>query len=513
MILERRVPGATTLDAPAIVLDPATGQFLVAWRSGTTEMLQWSRSSGAQVLGGAGQPEYNWAPAQPVALAVSDLGPTLAGFAGRAWIAWKAPGPIGQIMVSSNHGTIWTLPMPAGAAASDHAPCLAATDTALFLFWKAGIGDGAVLWSKSTDGQIWTPAQELPGSGTDQSPSACVGEGTLYVAWKGLNGDTRVHWALSSNGATWSAPAAVPNVATNATPAIASAPFTTMELVYRGSTDATAIWRTSVTNPAANLWETPTQVPTVATSASPSLASLSLLMAWTGLRNNLYVGPLQLLGNSSPPTTDAQTYRFTLGGFQIAQTRALHSDTDYASFTVAVGSKALTPQNKAMGALNNGNYTVGLTIDATVADNQPAVVSYAIVNAGHAPLTGIENDLVAAGTALAEEVASEIESAVLEGVFDGSVPVTVFEQAVPMIGSALKELADWLVQQLVDVLTVNCDGPVAAAAHGFAGQDLRAATASDRIMSSIEVNIGTPTPFGCNSVNSLYTVEWSVCTV
>jgi hypothetical protein len=61
----------------------------------------------------------------------------------------------------------------------------------------------------------------------------------------------------------------------------------------------------------------------------------------------------------------ATQFTFTLDSFQITDTRPLHKDTDYVSFTLVVnpqGGKG-KPQRlkKSMGDLNNGTFPVNLS--------------------------------------------------------------------------------------------------------------------------------------------------------
>jgi hypothetical protein len=98
-------------------------------------------------------------------------------------------------------------------------------------------------------------------------------------------------------------------------------------------------------------------------------------------------------------------YTFSLDSFQIRNTRARHEDTDYAAFTVMVGNGPPQTLQKAMGNLNNGTFSVGLSIGPVpIAAYQPVVMNYLILNSGHqseadidATLTKVANYLAGAG--------------------------------------------------------------------------------------------------------------------
>ena len=78
-------------------------------------------------------------------------------------------------------------------------------------------------------------------------------------------------------------------------------------------------------------------------------------------------------------------YTFTLNFFKITDTRSLHSDTDFVSISVALGSKPpINPAPKSVGDLNNGTYQVNMSIpDITAADTDAVAFTYAIVNSRH----------------------------------------------------------------------------------------------------------------------------------
>ena len=80
----------------------------------------------------------------------------------------------------------------------------------------------------------------------------------------------------------------------------------------------------------------------------------------------------------------------------------------------------------------------------------------------------------------------------------------------PVVGTILGAAAGWLVGHLVDMLTANCDGPVAAEQPAFTGIDLWNRTqTSSRLITHTTFHPGIDSSTGCGS-NSEYLVTWSI---
>ncbi len=202
-------------------------------------------------------------------------------------------------------------------------------------------------------------------------------------------------------------------------------------------------------------------------------------------------------------------YTFRLDNFRIDNTRSRHEDTDFVSVSLAVGARPPQTQSRAMGDLNNGTFDVGLVFDnISVADNETAVFTYAIVNSGHTDPSAAENILMQATAKVAQVGAQAAATAVGEaiGVAAGAAIGTA---ALPVIGTALGALAGWLVGEAGNLIFTNCDGAVAAGMHPLTGAQLRAATAGGNALQQSDDNPGTDSNSGCGS-NSQYIVNWSV---
>jgi hypothetical protein len=120
----------------------------------------------------------------------------------------------------------------------------------------------------------------------------------------------------------------------------------------------------------------------------------------------------------------------------------LATDTDYVSFAVTAGNGRPQVQNKSMGDLGKGVFSVGLTFgDVAVADREPVIVSYLIMNHGGPPAQ-IDSYLEGTVTQLADAGAKAAASAIGSGL--GTLAgATIGGAVVPILGSALGALAGW----------------------------------------------------------------------
>jgi hypothetical protein len=180
-------------------------------------------------------------------------------------------------------------------------------------------------------------------------------------------------------------------------------------------------------------------------------------------------------------------FSFNLDFFQTTETRSLHEDTDYVSFTLAVNGVSTTLV-KSMGDLNNGVHTVNLSFNnISVNPSDSVVLNYLILNAGQV---------------LRVDVEEAMESAAAKLLVDGP------GLNLPQLSSSLKVLADWLTTNLpfVNPPGSGCDGCVAAEQDTFTGTDLAARTANGRFSQST-THPGISSRIGCGG-NSVYIVNW-----
>jgi hypothetical protein len=93
--------------------------------------------------------------------------------------------------------------------------------------------------------------------------------------------------------------------------------------------------------------------------------------------------------------------------------------------------------------------------------------NYLILNAGNASWDDVNGKLHQVGGKLAEEGANAAT-----GSDRPPVGAAVGTAVLPVIGSIIGAIAGWVADQLVGLLTADCDGPVAAEQAAFKGQDL-----------------------------------------
>lgn len=193
-------------------------------------------------------------------------------------------------------------------------------------------------------------------------------------------------------------------------------------------------------------------------------------------------------------------FSFTLDSFQITDTRSLHEDTDYVTFTLVVNPQngVGTPrsQTKKMGDVNNGVHTVNLSFaNVQVNLTDTVMMNYLIVNSGHKDPSQVVSTLESAGTKLLSAGATAV---------GGLLPI-------PELGPALGAVANWLGGQLVSIINANCDGPVAAEQDKFTFNDLMTRTAHGPFSQTTK-HAGTNSPTGCGR-NSAYIVNWHMLEV
>lgn len=208
-------------------------------------------------------------------------------------------------------------------------------------------------------------------------------------------------------------------------------------------------------------------------------------------------------------------YDFSFDSFQITNTRARHTDTDFVTFSVAIGGKEPLTAVKYMGDLNNGTYQPGLVFKGVVVgDGETVVVSYLIVNKGHTTehRSKIEQDLEKAARELGGK-AAQAASAAAVGAASAAIGAALGTAVFPIVGTAIGALTGWLINKGatfgIDLIFANCDGPVAGAVHPFTGAQLRQSTDNGKPLSTRDDTPGTDSPTGCGS-NSHYYVNWSV---
>jgi hypothetical protein len=181
----------------------------------------------------------------------------------------------------------------------------------------------------------------------------------------------------------------------------------------------------------------------------------------------------------TPPPPASYTYTVNFRDIYIRNTRSRHTDTDYATVKIRVGSQ--TKEASAyIGDLNNGPKEFDLTIPNIVipADDTAVVLAISVTNSGHDP--GAE--------ALANAISSILPDAA-DAILPGSGDfVSLFTQAINLPG----------------LLAPNCDGPVIIARTGpFRGADIAALSKAGTWWALMGTDYGYDSAGGCGS-NSNY---------
>ncbi|MBO0951241.1 hypothetical protein [Fibrella forsythiae] len=181
------------------------------------------------------------------------------------------------------------------------------------------------------------------------------------------------------------------------------------------------------------------------------------------------------------------TFNFALDSYKAIRVRSLRKDTNTVGFTVSVvGKGAPITQTKFMGDHGNGSKQVNFFFGSIeVADTDVVRIAYNITNRG-----GSRSETAA----LIEDGLHKLVSTGTSGVLG----------EIPIIGGALKEVADWVVENTWGKIHANCDGPVAVASYSFTGAELRS-----KIGTHTDHHDGIDSAAGCGK-NSIYEVTWRI---
>jgi phospholipase C len=194
-----------------------------------------------------------------------------------------------------------------------------------------------------------------------------------------------------------------------------------------------------------------------------------------------------------------------MDSFSISNTRSRHNDTDYVFLSVTVGANPPVFVQKSMGDVNNGNHSVGLSVEVDIPnDDTPVVFSYLIMNSGHQGDNTRQRAAQAALSTVAEEIIKH------KAITAGAIAVGAI--MVPLVVSGLAAIAGVLAVVEVGLLIfADCDGLVAAGALPFTGSDLIRRTSSGQKITNNTDHPGIDSPDGCGS-NSHYTTACTITT-
>lgn len=189
----------------------------------------------------------------------------------------------------------------------------------------------------------------------------------------------------------------------------------------------------------------------------------------------------------------------------------LESDTDYASASLAIGNWPTETAVQTIGDLssNQESQTNLLSLGpVTMELAEMMSFNYIVINNGSGDATKVAAALGNAGATINTGSVSSISSQLGQGV-EKIVSVVIDKglSEIPVIGSLLGTIANWLASQVETILSANCDGIVAAELIVFPG-----VPSAGTQLSNVEMNHpGTNSNIGCGS-NSNYDVWRTVLT-
>jgi len=257
------------------------------------------------------------------------------------------------------------------------------------------------------------------------------------------------------------------------------------------------------------------------TSFQGVLTSAPTAVSWGANRLDIFgiggdYGVYHMVSNGGPgswqglggPLTLPGTYTISLDSFEIDNTRSLHNDTDYVTFTVKVGASPGQTVTQRIGNVNNGVHPLNISFSSVEIDLSDFVmITYVILNSGASDNATVEAALTKAVSGLAGKGTQAAATALGDGLAS-LIGADIGSVAVPIIGSILGLIAGYLIGQLASIVFADCDGPVAAEQAALTGVDMRKRTISGTVASTTTSHPGTTSNAGCGA-NSAYKVSWS----
>jgi hypothetical protein len=211
-------------------------------------------------------------------------------------------------------------------------------------------------------------------------------------------------------------------------------------------------------------------------------------------------------------------YRISVDLVRVRTPRALNSDTDAASLSLAVGNWTSRTKTQWIGTIG------GTAVDSSqtnLLEFEPATVdpaeamsfAYLVVNNGHAPQDKILAALANAGDSLNLASVSSMEEDIGKGIVKFvSVKIQgALASNVPVIGSVIGAIASWALDKMSAAIFASCDGIVAAELRAMMGRDLFIMTENGKNTVTITTkHHGTDAPAACGPNNSDYDVTFTI---
>jgi hypothetical protein len=189
----------------------------------------------------------------------------------------------------------------------------------------------------------------------------------------------------------------------------------------------------------------------------------------------------------------------------------LESDTDYASASLAVGNWPSVTAVQYIGDISSDqeSQTNLLSLGPTTMELAELVsFNYLVVNNGSAAQAAAMAALAQGGNTLNSGSVTSISSQIQSGVTKiVEVGIDSVLKEVPVVGSIVGPIANWLIDQLATIVFAKCDGLVAAELMVFPGKPDPTLQLTDAPVT----HPGTDSATGCGG-NSVYEVWRTVQT-
>jgi hypothetical protein len=208
-------------------------------------------------------------------------------------------------------------------------------------------------------------------------------------------------------------------------------------------------------------------------------------------------------------------YLFSADHVHVTVTRSLDEDTDTAVASVGAGNWPIQRATQHIGDIGGFSSPKEMQLNslsfAPVAVElcEASVFNYMIVNAGHVDDKVLDDALLKATGSITGDLVTAVSKSIGAGV-GAIIAVEVIGTMiiVPVVGSLLGSVMDYLLGKLGTIVFADCDGVVAAEVVTLSGRDLYLA-ARDEPLTVTTTHPGTDSPDGCGS-NSVYEVTRTI---
>jgi hypothetical protein len=206
-------------------------------------------------------------------------------------------------------------------------------------------------------------------------------------------------------------------------------------------------------------------------------------------------------------------YTFGIPNINVVNHRSASEDTIYVAAAVSVesgGTITIYNITECYGQHGNGILNTGILFsNIPIGDNDVAIFSYLVVNAGHGSQQDVEQMIGDAVIAVVKKGAQ-----IATGVLIGDLLPTLGR----IIGFALNNIVGWIVSfignGIEELVSQGCDGYLAAGLHAFSGEQICESTSimgTDACEGAPDEELlGLIPGVVCSTTTSLYEVDWFV---